>query len=88
MKIRSGYILQQVMDVYVVMCVGDEAYNRNQIMTVNETGAFLWNLLENGADRKELAEALVREYEVDARTAEEDADEFISRLREKSLIEE
>lgn len=88
MKIRSGYILRQVMDIYVVMGIGSEAYVPNQIMSVNETGAFLWGLIEKGAEKQELVENLVKEYEVDAETAEKDVDAFLTRLREKALIEE
>ena len=88
MKIRSGYILRQVMDIYVVMGVGSEAYVPNQIMSVNETGAFLWGLIEKEAEKQELVENLVKEYEVDAETAEKDVDAFLTRLREKALIEE
>ncbi len=87
MKIRSGYILRQVMDVYVVMGIGSEAYTPNQIMSVNETGAFLWNLLEKGAEKPELVDSLTKEYDVDAQTAEKDVDSFLAQLREKALIE-
>ena len=88
MKIRSGYILRQVMDVSVILGIGSEAYTPNQIMSVNETGAFLWNLLEKGAEKPELVDALTKEYEVDAETAEKDVDAFLARLREKALIDE
>ena len=88
MKIRSGYMLRQVLDVYVVLGIGSEAYNPNQIMSVNETGAFLWGLLEKGADKQELVDSLTKEYEVDVQTAEKDVDDFLTRLREKALIEE
>ena len=88
MKIRSGYMLRQVMDVYVVLGIGSEAYNPNQIMSVNETGAFLWGLLEKGTEKQELVDSLTKEYEVDVQTAEKDVDDFLARLREKALIEE
>ena len=88
MKIKSGYMLRQVMDVYVVLGIGSEAYTPNQIMSVNETGAFLWGLLEKGAEKPELIDSLTKEYDVDAETAEKDAEAFLNRLREKALIEE
>ena len=49
MKIKPGYILRDVMNVSVIIGVGNEAYTPNEIMSLNETGAFLWRLLE---DRK------------------------------------
>ena len=88
MKIRSGFILRQVLDVFVIMGIGGDAYRPNEIMSVNETGAFLWRLLEKGAEKQELADSLTKEYDVDAETAEADVDAFLTRLREKALISE
>lgn len=88
MKIRSGYILRQVMDIYVVIGIGSEAYVPNQIMSLNETGAFLWGMLEKGAEHREMVDSLVKEYDVDTQTAEKDVDMFLAQLREKALVEE
>lgn len=88
MKIRSGYILRQVMDIYVVIGIGSEAYVPNQIMSLNETGAFLWGLLEQGAEKQDLVDRMVQEYDVDTQTAEKDVEKFLAQLREKALIEE
>lgn len=88
MKIKAGYMLRQVMDVYLVMGVGSEAYVPNQIMSTNETGAFLWEILEKGAEHQDLVDALLREYDTDAETAGKDVDTFLNQLREKALIEE
>lgn len=88
MRIREGYILRQVMDIYAVIGVGSAAYVPNRIMSVNETGAFLWRMLENGAEKQELIDALLQEYETDLQTAERDVEIFLNELREKKLVEE
>lgn len=88
MKIRSGYILRQVLDIHVVMGIGSEVYAPYEIMSVNETGAFLWKLLEKGAEKQELVDSLTKEYDVDAQRAEADVDAFLSMLQEKALIED
>ena len=87
MKIREGFILRQVLDIYAVIGVGSEAYMPNRIMSVNETGAFLWRMLENGAEKQELIDALLREYETDPQTAERDVDAFLKELQDKGLVE-
>lgn len=88
MKIREGFILRQVLDIYAVIGVGSEAYMPNRIMSVNETGAFLWRMLENGAEKQELIDALLREYETDPQTAEKDVDAFLNELKDKKLVAE
>lgn len=87
MKIRQGYILRDVMDISVIIGVGDDAYMPNQIMSLNETGAFLWRILEQGAEKQELVDAMLREYDTDAATAERDVDAFLAQLKEKALID-
>ncbi len=87
MKIREGFILRQVLDIYAVIGVGSEAYMPNRIMSVNETGAFLWRMLENGAEKQELIDALLHEYETDPQTAEKDVEAFLKELQDKGLIE-
>ena len=86
MKIKADYVLRQVMDTYLILGIGSEAYAPNQIMTLNETGAFLWRMLTEGAEKGEMVSGLMKEYAVDAETAEKDVDAFIAQLREKALI--
>ncbi|MBO4926103.1 MAG: PqqD family protein [Clostridia bacterium] len=87
MKIKPGYILREIMDIYMIMGVGSEAYSPNEILSLNETGAFLWRILEKGAEKPELAAALQREYDTDPQTAERDVDVFLEMLRGKALID-
>jgi hypothetical protein len=87
MKIKPGFMLRKVVEVYVIIGIGNEAYEPNEIMSVNETGAFLWELLEKGAEKQELVEAMTAEYDVDAATAEADVEVFLNELRAKALIE-
>lgn len=88
MKIKPGYKLRHVLDTDVIMGIGSEAYQPNQIMSLNETGAFLWRLLEAGAEKQALADALLREYDTDAETAGKDVEAFLNQLRKKALIDE
>ena len=88
MVIKPDFILRQVMDYYIILGIGSDAYKPNEIMSLNETGAFLWNLLKDGAERKDLIGSLVKEYDVEEQTAAKDVDEFLASLRERGLIEE
>ena len=88
MKIRDGYMLRQVIDTYVIMGIGSDNYAPNQIMSLNETGVFLWNLMEKQVSKQELIDALCKEYEVNPDVASSDVEAFLSQLRAKDLIEE
>ena len=57
-------------------------------MTLNPVGAFIWKLLEKGATKEELVDAVLKEYEIDRDTASSDIDKYIAKLREKNIIED
>jgi len=79
-------MLREVVDVFVITGTGREAYRPNEIMSLNDTGAFLWNILKEGADVQELVTRLMQEYGVDEKTAAKDVDVFLGQLRKKDLI--
>ena len=87
-KTKAAYSLRKVLDAYLVMGVGREAYHPHCILSMNETGAFLWKLLEQGAEEADLVARLAAEYEVDAAVAARDVAAFLNQLREKALITE
>ena len=87
MKIKKGYILREVAGNYIVVAVWDAFKNFNGIINLNETGAFLWKRLEEGATEEQLKSALLNEYEVEEQIAENDIKAFISKLTEKGLLD-
>ena len=42
MKLKEDFLLRQVADTWVVMPIGQEMLDFNGMLTLNETGAFLW----------------------------------------------
>ena len=87
MKIKDDFILKKIAGSYVVVPVRKRAVDFSGIIKLTESGAFLWELLEKGAERDELVASLLSEYDVDEATASADADRFINSLNEAGLIE-
>jgi hypothetical protein len=54
---------------------------------LNDTGAFLWNLMQKPVRVNEMRAALVEEFDVDAETAEKDLLRVLADLRDAGLIE-
>lgn len=79
--------MKKIAGSYVVVPVRSRAVDFSGIIKLSETGAFLWKLLEKGADREELIAALLDEYLVDEATASADVDRFIARMNEVGLLE-
>ena len=86
MKIKDGFILREVAGNFVVVAVGSAVKDFRAIITLNETGAFLWKTLEKGATEEELLTALLSEYEVSEQVAKSDIKAFINKLQNANLL--
>ncbi len=86
MKIRDTYILRNVAGENLVVTVGANV-NFNSVMTLNETGKFLWEKLSDETTEDALVAALLSEYAVDKTTAERDVAAFIEKLKENNILE-
>ena len=80
MKIKKEFLMRKVADSWIVVPIDKEAEKFNGMISLNESGAFLWNLLTDGNTRSGLVDALCTEYKVDRDEAEADVDAFIESL--------
>ena len=85
MKLKDGFILREVAGQTVVLPTGD-TLNLNMMITLNETGAFLWKQLENENDEAGLVAALLAEYDVDETTAKNAVEGFVAKLNENGFL--
>ena len=87
MKIKENLMLRQVADVWTVLPLGKDIINFDGMLTLNETGAMLWQKLEQGAEKADLVNALLDEYDVTAEMALADVEEFLGKLTDAGCIE-
>jgi hypothetical protein len=87
MKLKQGYILREVGTLKVVVAVGQAHDNFHKILTLNQTGAFLWNLLLNQTTTDELVSKLCEKYNVDEQSAKKDVEDFIFQLNSNALLD-
>jgi len=86
MKIKEGFVLREVAGDIVVIPSGD-TLDLNMMITLNDTGRFLWELLEKGAETEDLVQALTQEYDVTAEDAKAHVDVFVAKLNENGLVD-
>lgn len=87
MKVKKDFILRKIADSYVVVPVGRQTLDFNGIINLNETGAFLFKILQDGAERDELVEKLLEEYNVAPEKAAADIDRFIKKVKDADVLE-
>lgn len=86
MKLKQGFILRTVAGETIVLPSGDEL-DLNMMITLNDTGKFLWERLETGAETEELVSAMLAEYDVDEATAKAGVERFVGKLNENGFLE-
>lgn len=87
MKISDGFLLKTVAGKNIVISVGAEV-NFNGMLTLNDTGVFLWNLLKNHTTKEEMLKKMLEEYDVEENIASTDIDNFLIKLRDAKILED
>lgn len=88
MKTKKGFMLRSVGGRHVVVAIGKASEEFNGLITLNESGAFLWKLLQNGTTYEDMLAAMLEEYEVDEETARAGIDAFLETAKGANLLEE
>lgn len=88
MRTKKGFMLRTVANRNIVISIGKASLEFNGLITLNETGAFIWKKLSNGCTYDELLNAVLDEYEVDEATAKQGIDDFLKVARNADLIDE
>lgn len=86
-KAKNDFILQSVKGENVLFPVGEALQTFNGIVTLNDTGAFLWKCLSDGKSVSALLREVVTVFEVEPEQARLDIQEFLEDALKWGLIE-
>lgn len=89
MKINEKYKLRRIAGENIVIIQGGGTADMTRIITLNDTGAWLWNEL-SGMDFSiaQIAGKIVAEYDTDLSLATEDAEKWTDILKKCGAIVE
>jgi hypothetical protein len=88
MKIKKGFVLEKVGDSYLSCATGKLAKEFSGFVRLNETGAFLWNILSLAdVTKEEMVEKMTAEYDVSAEIALRDVEAFVLNLEKNGILE-
>ncbi len=86
MKLKDGFILSEIGGQTVVIPTG-EIVDLKAVITLNETGKFIWEQLAEETEATAVVEALLSEYDVDRETAENHVKAFVETLEKHGFLE-
>ena len=85
MKLKDGFVLREVAGQTVVLPASGDL-DLNMMITLNETGKFLWTLLAQDTKESDLVAAILNEYDVDEQTAKTAVEGFIATLKKYEFL--
>lgn len=85
MKIKDGYIVRKIGSKYYAVSAARAAEGGGMI-ALNETGAFIWDLLKEETDAETVAKALAEKYEIEQDVALRDTEAYIKMLQEVGAL--
>ncbi len=86
MKIAEGFLLKSIAGTNIIVPTGSNTVSFGNVITLNETGVFLWKQLENDTTEENLVNSMLKEYDIDKATAKADVSDFVGRLKEAGLL--
>ena len=88
MKIKDGFVLEEVGSSFIAVAVGKRADDFSGLVRLNSTGAFFWNAMkDNDISRDNLVEKILSSYEgVSRDVVETDVDAFIAKLADAGIL--
>jgi len=86
-KSKEGLLVRKFGEKYIIVAIDDMADELHSLITLNETGLFLWNMIEKGTDFDSMLSSMLETYDVDSATAEADIKAFVEKANEAGLID-
>lgn len=87
-QVKEGYVLRSFADEFLVIPVSlaDEPETRMAILS--PVGGFLWSQLQKKCTLDDLVLAVTHEFDVTAKEARPDIEEFLQKLQEQEFLKE
>lgn len=88
MKRKKNFILRTVGGEKILVPIGNEVFDLNGLITLNQTGAFVWELLSEEHTPEELSAAVAEAFNINADAALADMKIFLDEITKMGLLEE
>lgn len=86
MKRIKEYIKRNIAGEIVLVPAGQTAEDFNGMITLTESGEFIWDHIEETESFDHLVDLILEEYEVDRPTAAQDATAFVMQLLQAGMV--
>lgn len=88
MRVKEGFVLHNIGEEYMAVATGKAAENFNGIVRSNETGAYVFELLQKETTEEAIVDAMCERYEADREVIQKDVVKIIQQMREAGFLDE
>ena len=83
----SNMVYRRIADEYILVPIRQQVADLNCIYTLNEIGAFIWELIDGKSNIKQILKNITAAYDVEEKAAKDDLISFISQLLKIKAID-
>ena len=83
----SNIVYRKIADEYILVPIRQQVADLNCIYTLNEIGAFIWELIDGKSNIKQILKNITAAYDVEEEAAKDDLISFISQLLKIKAID-
>ena len=87
MEIKKDFVLREVGGTYVIVATGPTSKNFKKIVTLNESGAFIFRKLKENFSINDVKAAVLEEYDINDVQVDKDINQFINTLKENNIVD-
>ncbi len=81
-------MLRSVAGRYIVVAIGQASIDFNGLITLNDSGAYIWKKLADGIEYDTLIADMLADYDADEATIRSGVDAFLKTARDAGVLEE
>lgn len=86
MEIKREFVIRKIADETLLVPTGKAALDLNGMLTLNDVGARIWELLPEIQNEEDLIQRLYEEYETTPEVLRADVAEFLGQLRKMGIL--
>lgn len=86
MRVKPGFVVREVGGKKYAVATGEAARSFKGMLSLNDVGATIFNLLQSDTTADAIVHAILEEYDASADVVSADVDNFIRQLRSIDVI--
>lgn len=87
MKLDPKYKVREMAGEHIIVMPGNYGVDMTRVVALNPTSLYLWNVLVGKEfETADVADLIVKEYEIDRETAVRDAEKWVAQLRDCGIL--